>query len=253
MNPEENSWANAKISMEMNKKRHLVFALFLVGLAMLGAGPSYDYRRVLYSDTLPTGGMCSVSIFYPQFKGHSALACTLNAFIDALINGIGEEETTRPHYSDYWDLSFAIVEEWQNIHDYGIGFEEILDICVLLNRDIVTLYVSNYSYAGGAHGWGNITWHMFGPDGTEIDPGRLLRPDAKAQLNHLLIKNFKEQYENTWEHGDDFITAPYTFSLADEGLLVMYEGCCFAEGYPVICIPREEVYVLLRDEIQDLY
>jgi hypothetical protein len=233
----------------------MFLAGMLLALSLLGAGVTYQYQQIVESGVLDTGGQCQVSFHFPVFKGDQHLASVLNSYVDERINyaGVMDESEVRPHYTDYREMARDMIAAWQE-NDYGsIGYETIVDVNVIMNRNIVTLSTSTYEFAGGAHGYGYTFWQMFSPSGEEIDPADILKREMLYRLNELLISNFWEQYENSWGHEEDYITSPMAYTLADEGLLVMYEGCCYAEGFPVIWIPRDDVLPLLKPNIKDLY
>ncbi len=234
--------------------------VFTVVLVPAMAKVVYTYRDVeRISDV--DGYEVLVEFSYPELTGNSAQASKISAFINYYIHGFIDDEPSHPIFKDYNHLADYIVkrhkEKLRSDPDYKPlipGLQVTDTFRIAMNRGIVTLNVWSVRYTGGASGPQWEHYRMFGPKGDVIKTKDLLIPDSIQLFSILLYRYFCDQYQGEFRdlYSLESILDPHEYALTEEGLLILYKGCCSAEGYLSIVIPMPIIYPLLKGNIKEM-
>lgn len=248
-------------------KKTLLFLLILVSVNLLIAedipvqrdttatGLVYRLETVIEEKSLDNGAGFSIYLDYPVFEGDDPLSQAINRYVYDLINtaytGPDGEKTS---YSDYHLLAKDKLKAWaQNQEDYELGIEWSIGIRISYTGEMITLSTNEYGYSGGAHGYSVPSYMMFDNLGRKIDWKNLLAPESQQQFQQFLLTNFVQPDYEGWEHDRNYILNPLACALTETGMEVIYEGGCYAEGFPCLEIPKAQIRPLLKQQYQEMY
>lgn len=210
---------------------------------------------IYHQETVSEEGVNStIFLEYPVFEGSDPLSLAINRYVYDLINtGYTGPDGVRTEYTDFHLLAKDKVKAWAQNPDYERGIEWSISIEIIYDGELITLSTGEYGFSGGAHGYSLPSYVMFDGDGSRIDWKNLVAPENQKGFQQLLLANFEQPEFEGWAHDRAYILDPRECALTETGLLVMYEGCCYAEGYPLMLIPKEQIRPLLKEYYQKKY
>ncbi len=217
----------------------------------------FTYKTINEVQQMSDGREFKVIFKYPLFYTDNQQSKKISMAFSKIIQSQLEsyEGSLPPYGQDFRGLSKYLLAKWvkDDEEGYCMGYEENINIEILLNSYITTICITHYWFGGGAHGMKTYNYVMFDREGNQIPYTNLIQQSNITAFNQLLIDNFDSQYSNPWNHQNDYKTSPIQYALVRSGLLVMFEMGCTAEGFPQILIPAKDILTLLNEPYHSQY
>lgn len=239
----------------------LPFFLCIAFLVSCGDKPLLSENKQFDHTALP---MCKskacpeVAVEYIQYSGEEDVVKKINDSIISYITNtlyLGDLETA-PLATNVPDAVEGFIKAyWVDTSEFPEVNEYEADIAVeefFKNEVLLSLAMSKYIYAGGAHGYGGTQFKNFDVDtGMAITNQQLFKDlnaftvfaETKFRETFQISKNASINADRFWFKEDTFYV-PENIGFTDESLLLLYnpyEITSYAEGPIEIEIPIKEV------------
>lgn len=242
------------------------FALTLLFLVACSASPSFEWAPTHVHDTsCPDGAderACAVvDLNYPVFNG--SLADSLNALMLNTLCLTIFDDVPCP---DVASIAEKFIDEFKTFqHDFPevpAGWELSQHINIVNETPkVLALAHEFYVFTGGAHGMpGHYFINIDKNTGNVLALADILKKDKHAELLKMGKQIFYQQrdipaHQSLADAGywfeDDKFSLPDNFSIAEHGLLFLYnpyEIASYADGMIEVFIPYADIKSLLKME-----